>query len=260
MAIFKFKLVEELTPPPIISNNNTINEAKKKRQKLKLNIEAGVPIFKSTDDIKKWVKKRQKGMGSFVTYDCGNMEYNNHMFNKMHGDTSNSVDNVTPSIGDTSIAQSDVVSSASGMGESLNLDSYPNSNNKISPEVKNFIQSEKDTIQNNQWEQLSDKFIKYNFCNEHIAEFYNVMESSNINIPQDVKEIILINRLNKAIAKLKGTPDRYKIFLNWVENYGIYSTLETLWEHTYNFDEQSVINILKKYKDKLIISLEELKL
>ena len=144
-------------------------------------------------------------------------------------------------------------------GKNITIEESNNQDNKINSKVKSLIQGEKEIIENGQWEELSDKFCKYNFYNEDIAEFYQMMKASDIIIPQEIKEIILINRLNKLIAKLRGNQDRYNTFFTWMKDEGIYSTLETLWEHTYNFNKEEFKNILFKYRDKLIIPIEELK-
>lgn len=46
------------------------------------------PVFNSIEDLKKWVKKRQKGLSPFHNPDAGNVEYNNAVFNHAMGNTS----------------------------------------------------------------------------------------------------------------------------------------------------------------------------
>ena len=65
------------------------------------------PVFNSIEDLKKWVKKRQKGLSPFHNPDAGNVEYNNAVFNHVMGNTS------TADFGETT-------TNADGMGESLN--------------------------------------------------------------------------------------------------------------------------------------------
>ena len=43
------------------------------------------PVFNSIEELKKWVKKRQKGLSPFCNPDAGNVEYNNAVFNHLTG-------------------------------------------------------------------------------------------------------------------------------------------------------------------------------
>lgn len=103
-------------------SDNNLTEAKKKRKKKKISqVNPGEAIFKSVKDLQKWVKKRQKGWGSFVHIDnCGNMDYNNDMFNKMNGadNSSSSGSDISTDVGG---GASEGVSTGAGMGESLKL-------------------------------------------------------------------------------------------------------------------------------------------
>ena len=57
-------------------------EAKKRKKKRK-NQTQNNPVFKSVDDLKKWVKKRQKGLSPFTTFNsnAGNVLLGNAIFN-----------------------------------------------------------------------------------------------------------------------------------------------------------------------------------
>lgn len=133
----------------------SLTEAKKKRKKKKISqVNPGEAIFKSVKDMQKWVKKRQKGWGSFVHIDnCGNMDYNNDMFNKMHGlgDTSSSsttdggASDAAPSGGDVGV----------GMGESLEMNKDVV---KLSPNLIQFMKEHRDLINEKDWDTL---FLDY---------------------------------------------------------------------------------------------------
>lgn len=71
--MMRLKLVEDI---------DILEEAKKRKKKRK-NQTQNNPVFKSVDDLKKWVKKRQKGMspwGMFNT-NAGNVPVSNAIFN-----------------------------------------------------------------------------------------------------------------------------------------------------------------------------------
>lgn len=75
--MMKLKLVEDI---------DILEEARKSKKKRKKQTQSNL-VFKSVDDLKKWVKKRQKGLSPF-TYlnpDAGNVEYNQSIFNQMMG-------------------------------------------------------------------------------------------------------------------------------------------------------------------------------
>lgn len=60
------------------------------------------PVFNSIEDLKKWVKKRQKGLSPFCNPDAGNVEYNNAVFNHLTGADSGESDGLSSgeSVGD----------------------------------------------------------------------------------------------------------------------------------------------------------------
>lgn len=130
-------------------------EAKKRKKKKISQVNPGEAIFKSVKDMQKWVKKRQKGMGYFVHMDCGNMDYNNDMFNKMHGlgDTSSSsttdggTSDAAPSGGD--------VGGGMGMGESFEMNKNVV---KLSPNLIQFMKEHRDLINEEDWDAL---FLDY---------------------------------------------------------------------------------------------------
>ena len=94
-------------------------------------------------------------MGYFVHMDCGNMDYNNDMFNKMHGlgDTSSSsttdggTSDAAPSGGD--------VGGSMGMGESFEMNKDVV---KLSPNLIQFMKEHRDLINEEDWDTL---FLDY---------------------------------------------------------------------------------------------------
>lgn len=138
----KYKLEESLT------------EAKKKRKKKTSAMNSGEAIFKSVKDMQKWVKKRQKGMGYFVHMDCGNMEYNNNMFNKMHGMADASSDPIVDGGASDNASSGGDVGSV-GMGESLETNK---DKTKLSSKLVTFMKEHKHLINEKDWDTL---FLDY---------------------------------------------------------------------------------------------------
>ena len=68
---YKYQIIEE-----------SLTEAKKRKKKRK-NQTQNNPVFKSVNDLKKWVKKRQKGLSPFTTFNsnAGNVLLGNAIFN-----------------------------------------------------------------------------------------------------------------------------------------------------------------------------------
>ena len=132
----------------------------------------------------------------------------------------------------------------------------------ISNDLKYFINSEKNLIQNEEWEKLIKKFSVHSLNNDEIKNFYSIMENSGIYISLEIKEISLINKVNKIFAKLRGNKNLYYILdeIKTDQGYDINKLLNDFLNHTYGFDEKEIKNILFKYKDKLIIPIEEIKL
>ena len=63
---------------------NLLESKKRKKSKKRISdVKAGDPIFKSVDDMKKWVKKRQKGLSPFcyLNPNAGNVPLSNSIFN-----------------------------------------------------------------------------------------------------------------------------------------------------------------------------------
>ena len=145
--------------------NVNLLESKKRKKKRISDVKAGDPIFKSINKMKEWVKKRQKGQGYFVTYDVGNMDYNNMMFNKMHGASDIGVS----SSGTEGDVSSSDVGVGIGMGESLKVmdkkDIY------FSPKVKSFVNEYKQLIDDEEWDEL---FMEY------AEEELNIEEQSQL--------------------------------------------------------------------------------
>ena len=102
-----------------ISEQDKLMEARKKNKQKKTDYTLPQSKFKTVSDIMKWTKKRQKGLGAFVTYDVGNMDYNASLFNRMMG----SGDAITSggTSADAAATSSGSMMSGGGMGESFSL-------------------------------------------------------------------------------------------------------------------------------------------
>jgi hypothetical protein len=88
------------------------------------------------------------------------------------------------------------------------------------------------------------------------------MENSGIYIPLEIKEMSLINKVNQIFAKLRGNKNLYYILdmVKTDQGYDVNELLNNFINHTYGFDEKEIKDILFKYKNKLIIPIEEIKL
>ena len=99
-----------------------VEAAKRKKNKKRISdVNAGDPIFKSVNDMKKWVKKRQKGMSPFcyLNPNSGNVPLSNNIFNSMFSsDGSSGVGTSEGGISNGGLSSGDV---GGGMGESLQL-------------------------------------------------------------------------------------------------------------------------------------------
>lgn len=129
----------------------------------------------------------------------------------------------------------------------------------INSNLKYFINVESDLIQNEEWEKLIKKFSVHSLNNNEVKEFYSVMENSEIHIPLEIKEMSLIDKINDIFAKFRGN----KYILDMIktdQGYDVKELLNSFMGHTYGFDEKEIKDILFKYKDKLIIPIEEIKL
>lgn len=132
----------------------------------------------------------------------------------------------------------------------------------ISNDLKYFINTESDLIQNEEWEKLIKKFSVHSLNNNEVKEFYSVMENSGIYIPLEIKEMSLINKVNQTFAKLRGNKNLYYILdmVKTDQGYDVNELLNNFVNHTYGFDEKEIKDILFKYKDKLTIPIEGIKL
>ena len=98
-------------------------ESKKRKKKKISQVKAGDPIFKSVNDMKIWVKKRQKGLSPFcyLNPNAGNVPLGNSIFNStFSSDGSSGVGTSDGGIsnGGLSVGSGDA---GGGMGESLQL-------------------------------------------------------------------------------------------------------------------------------------------
>ena len=176
-----------------------ITEAKKKKKKKKVSqVNPGEAIFKSVKDMQKWVKKRQKGMGYFVHMDCGNMDYNNGIFNKMHGlgDTSSTT---TTDIGGDVGGEGGVNSSGGegmGMGESLKIiPPKKELNDYLTSGEIDFIKNNKQLINDRNWVE----FVKnLNIAFIYKESMYAILDFLKANLSE-----ITFNELENLIDALE---------------------------------------------------------
>lgn len=170
---------------------NLIEEGKqKKRKSIKTDYSLPQSKFKTVKDIINYHKKRQKGQGSFVTYswDVGNMNYNQSLFNKMMGGDSE------VSMGDTSTAE--VGSDASvGMGEALlrESDTRVRKSIKPRPDVEKFLKQNVDMLDDH-----PDSFIFKAFDSgvldcQDLSNLLRILERINIPLTQNVVERLGFN-------------------------------------------------------------------
>lgn len=136
-----------------------------------------------------------------------------------------------------------------------------NNNERISPNVRAFIQEEKDLIENEQWEEMIKMFsIHPFFHNPDIRELYSLLEKAGIIIPDEIKEKALINKCNELVAKLRGN-QRYQYILKRLTKEGqldIIEALDVFFEHTFGFTKVEMVDTFNKYKNDLIIPIQEL--
>ena len=158
-------------------SDNNLMEAKKRKKKKISQVNPGEAIFKSVKDMQKWVKKRQKGMGYFVHMDCGNMDYNNNMFNKMHGMTDTSSSSTTD--GGASDATSSGGDVGVGMGESLEMNKDVI---KLSPNLIQFMKEHRDLIDEEDWDTLFLDYAEDELSEEDQSQLVQVLISIGCDI------------------------------------------------------------------------------
>ena len=140
-------------------------ESKKRKKKRISDVKAGDPIFKSVDDMKKWVKKRQKGLSPFcyLNPNAGNVPLSNSIFNSMFSsDGSSGVGTSEGGVsnGGLSVGSGD---SGGGMGESFNPDLKlklhytKNLSDYLTSTEQEFIRNNMDLIDSERWLELRDK-------------------------------------------------------------------------------------------------------
>ena len=144
-----------------VSEQDILEEARKKKRKKSRN------------------KLSLKGFGWWPIYiddedhNCGNMEYNNNMFNKMMGSADYSSD-VGGDIGDAGAGEGVGV----GMGESLEVN---NSNEiEISYTLKKFINEHKHLIQDENWDELFEE-AEQSLSLEEQADLVEMLQSIGCN-------------------------------------------------------------------------------
>ena len=171
----KLTLNENLFENYVDLNVNLLESKKRKKSKKRISdVKAGDPIFKSINKMKEWVKKRQKGQGYFVTYDVGNMDYNNMMFNKMHGASDIGVSNNDGIEGDVSSSD---VGVGMGMGESLKVMNKKDIH--FSSKVKSFINNPKykQLIDDEEWDELFMEYAEKELSMEEQSQLVELLQS-----------------------------------------------------------------------------------
>lgn len=134
----------------ILDENIFLSEdSKKKKNSMKTDYSIPQSKFKTVNDILKFHKKRQKGQGSFVTYswDVGNMDYNQSLFNKSMSSSEAVTSGGTSA--DAAAASSGGMMSGGGVGESFSLDLESNSKEILTearelrarPDVQKFLEN-----------------------------------------------------------------------------------------------------------------------
>ena len=158
-----------------------LEEGKKSKKKRK-NQTQDNPVFKSVDDLKKWVKKRQKGLSPFTTFNsnAGNVLLGNAVFNGMFsadGGSGAGVSDGGISNGGLSAPSGDCGGLA--MGEALS--------NK--DEEKNYIEISSSSYLRQYKHLLDDhldEFIAelYKFCDEKVyLNIINMLKEADIELP-----------------------------------------------------------------------------
>lgn len=150
---------------PLEAISLTLVEAakRKKRKKRVSNVKAGDSIFNSVNDMKKWVKKRQKGLSPFcyLNPNAGNVPLSNTIFNSMFSsDGSSGVGTSEGGISNGGLIAGDA---GAGMGESFNPDlklklHYTRSlSDYLTDTEQDFIRNNMDLINSESWVELRDK-------------------------------------------------------------------------------------------------------
>lgn len=158
-------------------------ESKKRKNKMKTDYSLPQSKFKTVDDILKFHKKRQKGQGTFVTYDVGNMEYNNSLFNRAMG----SGDIVT-SVGTSADASAAASGGAVGMGESLQC---LNESRKLTPtyHVKEYLENYVDVLEQDPVKFISNAIRErnsYNLYEVDLSNLLRILHKIDIDVTQKV--------------------------------------------------------------------------
>lgn len=138
----------------LVEDIDILEEAKKSKKKRK-NQTQDNPVFKSVDDLKKWVKKRQKGLSPFTTFNsnAGNVLLGNAIFNGMFSADGSSGAGVSDSgISNGGLSAPAGDSGGMAMGEALDWDN--GEKRYIETSSKAFLEQYKDILDNH-----LDKFI-----------------------------------------------------------------------------------------------------
>lgn len=186
----------------ILDENLFLSEDSKKKKNKKTDYSIPQSKFKTVNDILKFHKKRQKGQGSFVTYDVGNMDYNNSLFNKMMGGSGESITSSgTSADGAVSFAGgisngglSAGASTGGGMGESLELNETSSNNNivEVSDAVQKYLEDNIDNLEKDEEAFLLKLLDKKNFIltKQQKGELITLLDKIGIHITNDILDMM----------------------------------------------------------------------
>ena len=178
-----------------VLDDDLLTEAKNKKKK-KYQYQQD-PVFKSVKDMKKWVKKRQKGMspwGSFNT-NAGNVEVCNQFFNHVMSSGADGSSGLGVSNGGlSSPAASGDAGSGGGMGESFTI--KESSSQPISERVKNIILQNQDLLNNDLKEFINHCVVTLD--ENEIIELFNLLLDAGVGVDIDMIASA------KSYSKVKG--------------------------------------------------------
>ena len=167
---YKHQIIEE-----------ALTEAKKSKKKRK-NQTQNNPVFKNVDDLKKWVKKRQKGLSPFTTFNsnAGNVLLGNAIFNGMFSADGGSGAGVSDG-GISNGGLSAPVSDGGGMAMGEALSNNDEEKNYIEISSSSYLRQYKHLLDDH-----LDEFIAelYKFCDEKVyLNIINMLKEADIELP-----------------------------------------------------------------------------
>lgn len=150
-------LFTEMSEQDILEEAKKKKKRKKSKNKLSLKGFGWWPIYLDDDENE--------------NHNCGNMEYNNDMFNKMMGNADYSND-VGGDIGASDAGAGE--GAGAGMGESLEVNNY--NEIEISYALKKFINEHKHLIQDEDWDELFEK-AEWSLSSEEQVDLVEMLRS-----------------------------------------------------------------------------------